>query len=147
MSDAMRQDAPERRLGTIERAFQMARSGQFARLDDLRRALNALEVLVLGLPEGGEITAAELEVFARERRIRYDADEDEHYDTISAFIKSCRGSDPDAAERRARKTAPPAHASGVSTPRHLSPACTGASYRARRAEFDSPGLLGHHPPS
>ncbi len=64
---------------------------------DLRRALNALEVLVLGLAEGGEITAAELEVFARERRIRYDADEDEHYDTISAFIKSCRGSDPDAA--------------------------------------------------
>lgn len=64
---------------------------------DLRRALNSLEVLALGLSEGGEITAAELEVFARERRIRYDADEDEHYDTISAFIKSCRGSDPDAA--------------------------------------------------
>ena len=64
---------------------------------DLRRALNALEVLVLGLAEGAPITAAELEVFARERRIRYDADEDEHYDTISAFIKSCRGSDPDAA--------------------------------------------------
>ena len=64
---------------------------------DLRRALNALEVLVLGLPERAPITAAELEVFARERRIRYDADEDEHYDTISAFIKSCRGSDPDAA--------------------------------------------------
>lgn len=64
---------------------------------DLRRALNALEVLVLGQPEKSAITAAELEVFARERRIRYDADEDEHYDTISAFIKSCRGSDPDAA--------------------------------------------------
>lgn len=64
---------------------------------DMRRALNSLEVIVLGLPEGGEITAAEIEVFARERRIRYDADEDEHYDTISAFIKSCRGSDPDAA--------------------------------------------------
>ncbi len=64
---------------------------------DLRRALNSLEVLVLGLPEGGAITTAELEVFARERRIRYDADEDEHYDTISAFIKSCRGGDPDAA--------------------------------------------------
>lgn len=64
---------------------------------DLRRALNALEVLVLGLDERAQITAAELEIFARERRIRYDADEDEHYDTISAFIKSCRGSDPDAA--------------------------------------------------
>jgi putative ATPase len=64
---------------------------------DLRRALNALEVIALSLPEGGAITGAELEVFARERRIRYDADEDEHYDTISAFIKSCRGGDPDAA--------------------------------------------------
>ncbi len=64
---------------------------------DMRRALNSLEVLALGLPEGGAITEVELEVFARERRIRYDADEDEHYDTISAFIKSCRGSDPDAA--------------------------------------------------
>ncbi len=64
---------------------------------DLRRALNSLEVLVLSLEEGAEITAVELEAFARERRVRYDADEDEHYDTISVFIKSCRGSDPDAA--------------------------------------------------
>ena len=64
---------------------------------DLRRALNALEVIVFSLEEGSAITPAEIEVFARERRIRYDADEDEHYDTISAFIKSCRGSDPDAA--------------------------------------------------
>jgi putative ATPase len=51
----------------------------------------------MGVAEGGELTAAELEVFARERRIRYDADEDEHHDTISAYIKSCRGNDPDAA--------------------------------------------------
>jgi len=64
---------------------------------DLRRALNALEVIALSLPEGVAITEQQLELFARERRIRYDADEDEHYDTISAFIKSCRGSDPDAA--------------------------------------------------
>jgi len=64
---------------------------------DLRRALNALEVIALALPEQAPVTARELELFARERRIRYDADEDEHYDTISAFIKSCRGSDPDAA--------------------------------------------------
>lgn len=64
---------------------------------DLRRALNALEVIALSLPERAAIGEAELVVFARERRVRYDADEDEHYDTISAFIKSCRGSDPDAA--------------------------------------------------
>ena len=50
-------------------------------------------------PAGGRPRSrpADLELFARERRIRYDADEDEHYDTISAFIKSCRGGDPDAA--------------------------------------------------
>jgi len=64
---------------------------------DLRRALNALEVIALGKGGPSAITAGDLELFARERRIRYDADEDEHYDTISAFIKSCRGSDPDAA--------------------------------------------------
>jgi len=64
---------------------------------DLRRALNALEVLALGKGGPSEMTEGDLEVFARERRIRYDADEDEHYDTISAFIKSCRGCDPDAA--------------------------------------------------
>ena len=63
---------------------------------DMRRALNSLEVLRSDCRRA-ELTEAELEVFARERRIRYDADEDEHYDTISAFIKSCRGSDPDAA--------------------------------------------------
>jgi putative ATPase len=64
---------------------------------DLRRALNALEVIALGKGGPSAIAEGDLEIFARERRIRYDADEDEHYDTISAFIKSCRGSDPDAA--------------------------------------------------
>jgi putative ATPase len=64
---------------------------------DLRRALNALEVIALGKEGPSSITSEDLAIFARERRIRYDADEDEHYDTISAFIKSCRGSDPDAA--------------------------------------------------
>jgi len=64
---------------------------------DLRRALNALEVIAIGKGEPSAITADDLSLFARERRIRYDPDEDEHYDTISAFIKSCRGSDPDAA--------------------------------------------------
>jgi putative ATPase len=64
---------------------------------DLRRALNALEVIALGKGGPSAVTAEDLAVFARERRIRYDANEDEHYDTISAFIKSCRGGDPDAA--------------------------------------------------
>jgi putative ATPase len=64
---------------------------------DLRRGLNSLETLVLGQPMGESVGTAELEAFLRERQIRYDAGEDEHYDTISAFIKSMRGGDPDAA--------------------------------------------------
>ena len=73
---------------------------------DLRRALNALETLVLSAPKSADRTRADgrmlleetdVEAFARERQIRYDADADEHYDTASAFIKSLRGGDPDAA--------------------------------------------------
>ncbi len=64
---------------------------------DLRRALNALEVIALSLPDGAEINSESIAVFASERQIRYDSNEDEHYDTISAFIKSMRGGDPDAA--------------------------------------------------
>ena len=64
---------------------------------DLRRALNALETLVLSQPNGSHIDADAVEAFAKERQIRYDRDEDEHYDHASAMIKSIRGSDPDAA--------------------------------------------------
>ena len=64
---------------------------------DLRQALNTLELISDFVGEGGTIDEAVLTRFASERRIRYDADEDEHYDTISAYIKSVRGGDPDAA--------------------------------------------------
>lgn len=68
---------------------------------DARSALNALELAVLTTPpdDQGTITInrdAAAESIQR-RAIRYDRDSDEHYDTISAFIKSMRGSDPDAA--------------------------------------------------
>lgn len=64
---------------------------------DTRRALNALETMVLAAGGNKALTGEDVEVFAKERRVRYDSDEDEHYDTISAFIKSIRGCDPDAA--------------------------------------------------
>lgn len=64
---------------------------------DLRRALNALETLVMSQPNGSKIGTEAVAAFAKERRIRYDRDEDEHYDHASAMIKSIRGSDPDAA--------------------------------------------------
>jgi putative ATPase len=63
---------------------------------DARKALNSLEVAALTTP-GGHITRPVAEESIQKKAIVYDADEDEHYDTISAFIKSMRGSDPDAA--------------------------------------------------
>ena len=68
---------------------------------DARAALNALELGVLTTPraEDGKIHI-DLEVAQeciQKRAVRYDKDGDNHYDTISAFIKSMRGSDPDAA--------------------------------------------------
>ena len=64
---------------------------------DLRRALNALETLALAMPVGGTICEDAFRTYASERHIRYDRNDDEHYDHASAFIKSVRGSDPDAA--------------------------------------------------
>ncbi|MEQ9824592.1 MAG: replication-associated recombination protein A [Puniceicoccaceae bacterium] len=64
---------------------------------DLRQALNTLELIADFMEDGAELTEAVLRQYASERKIRYDANEDEHYDTASAFIKSIRGGDPDAA--------------------------------------------------
>ena len=68
---------------------------------DARRALNALEVGVITTPpdKAGVIhfTAAVAEESCQRKIVHYDWDEDFHYDTISAFIKSLRGSDADAA--------------------------------------------------
>jgi putative ATPase len=64
---------------------------------DLRRAYNCLETMAASTPIGGNISDETVATFAKERTIRYDRNEDEHYDTASAFIKSMRGGDPDAA--------------------------------------------------
>jgi putative ATPase len=68
---------------------------------DARRALNGLEIAALTTPpnEAGVIIvdATTIEECVQKKRVLYDRDEDQHYDTISAFIKSVRGSDPDAA--------------------------------------------------
>jgi putative ATPase len=67
---------------------------------DARAALNALEMAVTaaGLPEdGASRTIDATAVAGAMRRFRYDRASDAHYDLVSAFIKSLRGSDPDAA--------------------------------------------------
>lgn len=68
---------------------------------DARQAINALELAVLTTDRGEDgrinITLKEASDCIQKKVIRYDKTGDNHYDTISAFIKSMRGSDPDAA--------------------------------------------------
>jgi putative ATPase len=64
---------------------------------DARRALTYLEAAALGLREGSVIDLESLERAVDRAAVRYDRDGDQHYDVISAFIKSIRGSDADAA--------------------------------------------------
>jgi putative ATPase len=68
---------------------------------DARKALNALEIAALTTaPEKNGVVKITLEVAEQsiqKKAVVYDGDDDAHYDTISAFIKSMRGSDPDAA--------------------------------------------------
>ncbi len=68
---------------------------------DARKALNALEVGVLTTPPDAQglvhFTKSVAEESIQKKSVVYDATGDGHYDTISAFIKSVRGSDPDAA--------------------------------------------------
>jgi putative ATPase len=68
---------------------------------DARNALNALELAVESTPESADavlhLTLEVAQESIQRRAVLYDKDGDAHYDTISAFIKSVRGSDPDAA--------------------------------------------------
>ena len=68
---------------------------------DARNALNALELAVESTPPNKKglihITLDVAQESIQRRAVLYDKDGDSHYDTISAFIKSVRGSDPDAA--------------------------------------------------
>lgn len=74
-------------LGTIARVADC----------DARAGLNLLEQICLMLPPGSTMTTAAVEKVTGRRLYTYDKKGDAHYDTISAFIKSMRGSDPDAA--------------------------------------------------
>lgn len=67
---------------------------------DIRKAMNAVELLFsAGLDRDGvlEISLADAEAVTQKSAVRYDRDGDSHYDVLSAFQKSIRGSDPNAA--------------------------------------------------
>jgi putative ATPase len=94
---------PERGYGN--RKIRLDRDARSHLIDvsggDARNALNALELAVESTPpDAGGIVHVTMEVAQesiQRRAVLYDKDGDAHYDTISAFIKSVRGSDPDAA--------------------------------------------------
>ena len=67
---------------------------------DMRKALGSLEFAVAAAelgPEGRVVTLDMIRQVTRRTAMRYDKDGDEHYDIVSAYQKSMRGSDPDAA--------------------------------------------------
>jgi len=93
----------ERGLGKLQLKADKEALAHLAKLSDgdARRALNALEVGALTTPKDKDgfvhYTLKVAEESIQKKAVVYDKDEDGHYDTISAFIKSMRGSDPDAA--------------------------------------------------
>ena len=92
----------EKGLGSLKIKAEKKALGFLAKTceGDARRALNALEVGALTTPVKDGVINFDLEVASesmQKKAILYDKDEDAHYDTASAFIKSMRGSDPDAA--------------------------------------------------
>ena len=95
--------APERGLGHIKiRADETALKHLAIVADgDARKCLNSLEIAALTTPPQPDgfihIDLSVAEQCIQKKAIVYDGDGDAHYDTISAFIKSMRGSDPDAA--------------------------------------------------
>ena len=94
---------PERGFGTMKIQLDEQAKGHLARVasGDARAALNALELAVqtTDVDEQGvlRINLEIAEESIQQRAVLYDKDGDAHFDTISAFIKSMRGSDPDAA--------------------------------------------------
>lgn len=93
----------ERGLGDLPVDLEDAAARHLATVSDgdARKCLNALEIAVRTTPFGPDgrirITLAEAAESIQRKALVYDGGGDDHYDTASAFIKSIRGSDPDAA--------------------------------------------------
>ncbi len=91
----------ERGMGKFKIRFEPEAEEHLLNLSggDARRVLNILETAVAFRKKDGEIVLSlkDVEEVAQKAKVRYDMAGDMHYDVISAFIKSIRGSDPDAA--------------------------------------------------
>lgn len=85
--------------GNIQISEKNAKKIACAAAGDVRRALNMLELCVMldSADKKSEISDETVEQILAGNSVRYDRDSDEHYDLLSAYQKSMRGSDPDAA--------------------------------------------------
>ncbi len=103
--------APEDAAIAIERAIRLKNSGSDLPLvfpdevirhlalscgGDVRKALNSVEIL-FSVAKGDSVTLEEAKDISQRSSMRFDRDGDEHFDSLSALMKSLRGSDPDAA--------------------------------------------------
>jgi len=91
--------APEGLAGAVALAPDAREALARYAYGDARRALNAVEVAAAAVRLAGrsEISRADAEEALQQKTILYDKAGEQHYDVVSAFIKSMRGSDPDAA--------------------------------------------------
>ncbi|MFM2295841.1 MAG: hypothetical protein RLZZ350_2254 [Verrucomicrobiota bacterium] len=93
----------DRGIGYLKIKIAKEAAHHLAKLSDgdARKALNSLEIAALTTPPDADgavrITLEVAEQSIQKKAVVYDGDGDAHYDTISAFIKSMRGSNPDAA--------------------------------------------------
>ena len=73
--------------------------GEAVRFDDelLSYVVNAVELLFTAAPASGTVTMEDAKAITQRSAMRYDREGDEHFDCLSALMKSLRGSDPDAA--------------------------------------------------
>ena len=103
--------APEDAAIAVDRAVRLKNSGSERQLifpdevvrhlalscgGDVRKALNSVEIL-FSVAKGDTVTLEEARDISQRSSMRYDRDGDEHFDALSALMKSLRGSDPDAA--------------------------------------------------
>jgi putative ATPase len=91
--------APEGLAGAVELASEAREAIARYAYGDARRALNALEVAAAAVRLAGRarVERADAEEALQQKTLLYDKAGEEHYNVVSAFIKSMRGSDPDAA--------------------------------------------------
>ncbi|MBM3440420.1 MAG: replication-associated recombination protein A, partial [Bacteroidetes bacterium] len=94
MEEAIRKD-----VALAAKQTKLTETAALLRLSggDARKLLNLLELVVDTLPTPAVITDEQVMEIAQQRIVLYDKQGEQHYDIISAFIKSIRGSDPNAA--------------------------------------------------